>query len=99
MSAPRRLWVRFRPVKTESLEDYRRAAAAAGDAATGLGAHFWTFQVEGGAGGCVEFLEGPHDGALEALDRLIEKSLSGAGGGAPGELRIGPRGLRSTELG
>jgi len=82
------------------MEAYRRAVAAAGETASGLGAHFWAFEVEGGAGGCVEFLEGPHDAALESLDLRTEESLSAAAGGAqPAELRIGPAGLRSTELG
>jgi len=89
VNAPRRLWVRFRPVEAESMPDYRRAVAAAGEVAAGLGAHFWAFAIDGG-GGCVEFLEGPDDGALHSVDQATDAPIrEAAGGTATTEIRAG----------
>jgi hypothetical protein len=98
VSAPRRLWVRFRPVDPEVQDDYRLAAVAAGETASGLGAHFWAFEVDGG-NGCIEFLEGPDDAGLASLDRIAEPSLREAAGGAGiAGLRIAADGLRCGEI-
>ena len=97
MSEPRRLWMRFRLVDSAERAGYRDAVAAAGVLAGEVGAHFWAFEVDGGAGRFVEFLEGPEDAALARLDELTRASLTAQGSLA--DVRwSGVDGLRSTEL-
>ncbi len=96
MSAPRRLWVRFRDVDRRQRDAYVEAVAAAGVTAESVGAHFWVFAVDDVDGRFVEFLEGPDDAALGRLEERTRDSL------APGStlcdsVPIGG-GLRCTEL-
>jgi hypothetical protein len=53
--------MRFRSVGSAEKEAYRQAVRAASVTAGDNGAHFWTFEVDGGEGVFVEFLEGPSD--------------------------------------
>jgi hypothetical protein len=85
-------------VDPEARDGYRSAAAAAGETAAVLGAHFWAFELDRG-GACIEFLEGPDDAALESVDRATADSLrEGAGGAGTTALRIAAEGVRCTEI-
>ncbi len=97
MSEPRRLWMRFRLVDPANRIAYRDAVAAAGGVAGELGAHFWAFEVDGGEGRFVEFLEGPTDETLTRVDEQTSASLA-AGGSPVDEFRLGADGLRCTEF-
>lgn len=103
MSERRRLWIRFRRLEAGRAGPYFEAVAEADRLATGHGAHFWAFEAEGREGLVVEFLEGPSDLALSALDERTEEDLATAAG-APGcearpvQVLIGPEGLRCTEI-
>ena len=98
MSEPRRLWIRFRQVASTKRAGYRDAVAAAAVLAGEVGAHFWAFEVDGGTGGFVEFLEGAEDAALTRLDGLTSTSLTAQGSLA--DLGwSGIDGLRSTQFG
>jgi hypothetical protein len=78
--------------------DYRSVTVAAGETASGLGAHLWAFALDSGAG-CIEFLEGPDDAALESVDRATADSLrEGAGGAGTIALRIAAEGVHCTEI-
>ena len=97
VSEPRRLWMRFRLVDSAERAGYRDAVAAAGVLAGEIGSHFWAFEVDGGEGRFVEFLEGPGDETLTRVDELTSVSLA-AGGSPVDEFRLGADGLRGTEL-
>jgi hypothetical protein len=99
MSAPRRLWVRLRTVDRQNRDTYRAAVRQASDAAAESGAHFWGFEVDGGEGRFIEFLEGPDDGVLTRLDERTSDVLGAAAGngGAEGAW-LEAEGLRCTEL-
>lgn len=98
MSGPRRLWVRFRHVDPERRSAYREAVGEAGATASQLGAHFWGFEVDGGEGAFVEFLEGASDAVLTRLDDHASPSLEMAGGTAARDVVPGVDVLRCTEL-
>ena len=102
MSEGRRLWIRFRRIAAGSTGAYGEAIAEADRLATGLASHFWAFEVEGRERLFVEFLEGPSDVALEALDAKSARLLATAGGAegkeaAAVEVAVGPQGLRCSE--
>lgn len=100
MSGPRRLWVRYRRVAADRMDAYRRAVSEAGVGASGFAAHFWAFQLDGGEGGFIEFLEGPEDGALERLRVSTDEALRAAAGGVECTgLEVGAAGLRCTAFG
>ena len=96
MSEPRRLWMRFRHVNPANRVSYREAVAAAGVVAGEVGAHFWAFEVDGGEGRFVEFLEGPDDEALARVDQRTSAFLA-AGGSLGTEVWLEADGLRCTE--
>lgn len=89
--------MRFRRVDSAKRAGYQDAVAAAGVLAGEVGAHFWAFEVDGGEGRFVEFLEGPEDAALTRLDGLTRAPLV-AGGSLIDEGWAGADGLRCTEL-
>ena len=97
MSEPRRLWIRVRLVDPANRIAYQGAVAAAGVMAGEIGAHFWVFEVDGGEGRFVEFLEGPEDEALTRVDEQTRASLA-AGGSLGTEGWSSADGLRCTEL-
>lgn len=99
MSGPRRLWVRLRTVDPRHLDGYLAAVRRAGDEARQSGAHFWGFEVDGGEGRFIEFLEGPGDEALTRLDQSTAPGLDAAAGGSGAEgAWIEADGLRCTEI-
>ncbi|MGB5303467.1 MAG: hypothetical protein WBP17_09975, partial [Gemmatimonadota bacterium] len=61
-----------------------------------VGAHFWAFEVDGGEGRFVEFLEGPDDEALARVDQQTSAFLA-AGGSLGTEVWLEADGLRCTE--
>ena len=97
MSEPRRLWMRVRLVDPANRVAYQDAVAAAGVGAGEIGAHFWAFEVDGGEGRFVEFLEGPEDEALTRVDEQTRDSLA-AGGSLVDEFQPGVDSLRCTEF-
>lgn len=99
MNAPRRLWMRFRCVDRRDREPYREAVTAANVSAGSLGAHFWTFEVDGGEDRFVEFLEGPEDGVLAQLHQAAEASLLRCGELEATDPGTGSAGVRCTEFG
>ena len=98
MSAPRRLWVRYRRVDPARRSAYGEAVRAAGVTAGQLGAHFWGFEVDGGEGAFVEFLEGASDEVLARLDELAGPSLAAVGRTTRQDVVPGVDVLRCTEL-
>lgn len=103
MSERRRLWIRFRRVAPDRGGTYAEATAEADRLAIGHGAHFWAFEADGREDLVVEFLEGPSDTSLSALDARSEEILSVAAGEAGSrsgtvEVAIEPEGLRCTEV-
>jgi len=99
VSAPRRLWLRFRRVEPQRRPAYREAVAEAGARGAALGAHFWAFEIDGEDGRYVEFLEGADDACLAALDTATREVLTLAAGSREDETaRVGAAGLRSTEV-
>jgi len=98
VSEPRRLWIRFRRVDAERRSAYREAVGSAAVTAGQLGAHFWGFEVDGGEGTFVEFLEGPSDVVLARLDESASPSLAAAGRSTREEVVLGVDVLRCTEL-
>ena len=99
MSEPRRLWMRFREVPRENRGAYREAVIAAGVTAGSMGSHFWAFETDGDEGRFVEFLEGPSDEVLGTLlETTFEPLGASSGQSAASGLRVGPDGLRCTEV-
>jgi len=90
--------MRFRSVGSAEKEAYRQAVRAASVTAGDNGAHFWTFEVDGGEGVFVEFLEGPSDGTLARLDEATRESLRAAGGQGPTAYHVKAEGIGSTEF-
>lgn len=97
MSAPRRLWMRLRPVAPEHRDAYRAAVRRAAAEAETRGAHFWGFETDG-SGRYVEFLEGPDDDALGELDQATTPALDEAAGARPERASIEAGGLKCTEI-
>jgi len=89
--------MRFRRVDSAKRAGYQDAVAAAGVVAGEVGAHFWAFEVDGGEGRFVEFLEGPDDAALARVDQQTSASLA-AGGSLGTEVWLEADGLRCTEF-
>lgn len=89
--------MRFRHVDPANRVSYRDAVASAGAVAGEVGAHFWAFEVDGGEGRFVEFLEGPDDVALARVDQKTSTSLA-AGGSRGTEVWLEADGLRCTEF-
>jgi len=89
--------MRVRLVDPANRVAYQDAVAAAGVVAGEIAAHFWVFEVDGGEGRFVEFLEGPEDEALTRLDEQTRASLA-AGGSLGSERWSNADGLRCTEL-
>ena len=103
MSERRRLWIRFRRIAPGRDTAYAEATAEADRLAIGHGAHFWAFETDGREDLVVEFLEGPSDTSLSALDERAEEILSSAAGedgSASGTVgaSIEPGALRCTEI-
>lgn len=99
MSEPRRLWIRFRRVAVARYPAYREAVAATGVRAAEVGAHFWAFEIDGGEGRFVEFLEGPSDEALSRIDEAETPWIAAASGSSGGEgFHVVAEGVRSTEV-
>ncbi len=80
MTAPRRLWIRFRRVEQGREGAYSAAAAALASEAEASGMHFWVFRLEAEPGTIVEFLEGSSETLLHRLERRAEAELGRAGG-------------------
>lgn len=104
MSGSRRLWIRFRRLAAGTEDGYLDAVEEANRIATGHGAHFWAFEVEGRENLIVEFLEGPSDAVLGGLAAGAEDALASAAGagdapGRPVHVDVEPEGLKCAELG
>jgi len=97
VSEPRRLWMRVRLVDPANRLAYQDAVAAADVVAGEIGAHFWVFEVDGGEGRFVEFLEGPGDEALTRLDEQASVLLA-TGGSLVDQFQLGVDSVRCTEL-
>ena len=98
MSDARRLWIRSRTVQTGRRSAYRDAAIAAGVTASRLGAHCWVFEVDGGEGRFIEFVEGPSDEAVAAVLEEADGSLRRAAGSEATDTRVEAAGLKCTEF-
>jgi len=90
--------MRFRCVRRGDREGYRAAVTAANITGGSLGAHFWTFEVDGGDDRFVEFLEGPEDGVLAQLHQAVEASLLRCGELEATDSGTGSAGVRCTEF-
>lgn len=89
--------MRVRLVDPANRIAYQDAVAAAGVVAGEIGTHFWVFEVDGGEGRFVEFLEGPGDEALTRLDEQASVLLA-TGGSLVDEFQPGVDSLRCTEF-